>query len=212
MSQAAEIQEELMRTRKDKQNADAHARTNKRTPTEYGVGDQVWLYRNIVQQGTARKLTHLWHGPFTVTERVSEVTYRLEVQRGKDRIFPLVHISRLKPVISIWKRPSEVADNVTGIVDFDDALLPEDTEEPDEDENEYEVEEILDDRVMRRTRGGRVKREYLVKWTGYDEPTWEDEDNLSCGRLLYEYDRERSAKIKRVLDAPEDPSADDEAV
>jgi len=39
------------------------------------------------------------------------------------------------------------------------------------EEDEYEVEEILRERVIRR-RGG-PKKKYLVKWLGYAKPTWE---------------------------------------
>ncbi|GMF30951.1 unnamed protein product [Phytophthora fragariaefolia] len=34
-------------------------------------------------------------------------------------------------------------------------------------------------------------REFLLKWVGYDEPTWEPMTNLSCGGLLYDYLREK---------------------
>jgi len=41
-----------------------------------------------------------------------------------------------------------------------------------EGEKEWEVEEILD---SRRIRG---QLQYLVKWTGFADPTWEPEENL----------------------------------
>jgi len=41
-----------------------------------------------------------------------------------------------------------------------------------EGEEEWEVEEILD---SRRTRG---RLQYLVKWRGFTDPTWEPEGNL----------------------------------
>ena len=40
-------------------------------------------------------------------------------------------------------------------------------------EDEYYIEEILDSQIRRH------KLQYLVKWTGYDEPSWEPADNLS---------------------------------
>ena len=42
-----------------------------------------------------------------------------------------------------------------------------------ESEEEWEVEEILD---SRRTRG---RLQYLVKWRGFTDPTWEPEENLT---------------------------------
>ena len=41
-----------------------------------------------------------------------------------------------------------------------------------EGEEEWEVEEILNSRRMR----GRLQ--YLVKWRGFTDPTWEPEENL----------------------------------
>ncbi|GMF47851.1 unnamed protein product [Phytophthora fragariaefolia] len=68
--------------------------------------------------------------------------------------------------------------------DFDAALLPEDSWEPDSERNEYEVEKIMDLRWSKRTRTSRRTREYLVKWKGYDDPEWLPLSQLSCGALL----------------------------
>ncbi|OWY97106.1 reverse transcriptase [Phytophthora megakarya] len=35
-------------------------------------GSRVWLYLNRVREGYAKKLAHLWHGPFRVTEKIGE--------------------------------------------------------------------------------------------------------------------------------------------
>ena len=48
----------------------------------------------------------------------------------------------------------------------------------------YEVETILDSRVRRK------KLQYLVRWTGYDDTTWEPIENLdNCKDLLLEFHR-----------------------
>jgi hypothetical protein len=39
--------------------------------------------------------------------------------------------------------------------------------------NEYIVEKILDTRIHEH------RRQYLVKWSGYEEPTWQDESDLT---------------------------------
>ena len=69
----------------------------------------------------------------------------------------------------------------TDRVDFDEALLPEDSWEPQLAENEFEVDKVLDVRTGRKTRYGRVQREFLVEWKGYPESTWVDEVDLNCG-------------------------------
>ena len=49
------------------------------------------------------------------------------------------------------------------------------------------MEAILDDKKARVTAKGRYTRSFLVKWVGYEKPTWEKEKHLTCGRLLYRY-------------------------
>lgn len=39
------------------------------------------------------------------------------------------------------------------------------------EEDKYEIEEILRERVVQRCGG--PKKKYLVKWLGYTKPTWE---------------------------------------
>ncbi|ETI30341.1 hypothetical protein F443_22536 [Phytophthora nicotianae P1569] len=60
------------------------------------------------------------------------------------------------------------------------------------EEDEYEVERIADVRSSKNTRYGRTRREYLVFWKGYDEPSWVDEIDLNCGALLRDFDRGRT--------------------
>ncbi|GMG18160.1 unnamed protein product [Phytophthora fragariaefolia] len=108
--------------------------------------------------------------------------------------YPVVHVSRLKAVKEFGDRPKvrltrELTDEAR--LDFDEELLPEDSWEPDSLAGEYEVESILDDRRPMETSTRRSVREFLVKWVGYDEPTWEPMNNLSCGGLLYDYLREK---------------------
>ncbi|GMF34043.1 unnamed protein product [Phytophthora fragariaefolia] len=91
-------------------------------------------------------------------------------------------------------------------LDFDEELLPEDSWEPDSLAREYEVESILDDRRPMESSTRRSVREFLVKWVGYDEPTWEPMTNLSCGGLLYGYLREKrsSQRFQMIKVAGED--------
>jgi chromodomain-containing protein len=82
--------------------------------------------------------------------------------------------------VSLLKRYNESPD------DFNRPTPPppeiiEENEEP-----EYEVEEILDTKTVRR------KRFYLVKWVGYPlyDATWEPIENLTnAGELITEYNQ-----------------------
>ncbi|OWY93767.1 LOW QUALITY PROTEIN: reverse transcriptase [Phytophthora megakarya] len=54
---------------------------------------------------------------------------------------------------------------------------------------EYEVEEILDLRWIKRTRTSKRSREYLIKWKNYPDLEWIPLAQLNCGTLLYEFDQ-----------------------
>ncbi|ETI35523.1 hypothetical protein F443_18139, partial [Phytophthora nicotianae P1569] len=151
------------------------------------AGDQVWLYLDRVKEGYARKLAHMWHGPFRVVETVDQLQVRLETAGTKYRLFPIVHVSKLKLVKSYPERPTSTPTNrEADRVDFDEGLLPEDRERELE-KDEYEVKWIADVRSNEKTRYGRTRREYLVFWKGYAEPSWVDETDLNFGALLRDF-------------------------
>ena len=74
-------------------------------------------------------------------------------------------------------------------MDFDEALLPEDSFEGELGDDEFEVEKIVEVRSDRRTRFGRVHRQFKVYWIGYADPSWVDEADLDCGALLRNFER-----------------------
>ena len=58
-------------------------------------GDLVWLHSTVAGKGK-RKLHHQWTGPYKVTKKLSDVTYRIQhTQRRNQR--KVVHFDRLKP-------------------------------------------------------------------------------------------------------------------
>ncbi|GMF51216.1 unnamed protein product [Phytophthora fragariaefolia] len=157
-------------------------------PYEIEVGMQVWLYLDRVKEGYARKLAHMWHGPFRVAAVIDAHAVRLEIAGTEYRLFPIVHTSKLKPVRNFPDRPKvPLVVEDQDRFDFDEALLPEDSWDTSLAEGEYEVERITDMRSGRRTRYGLTMREFLVYWKGYQEPTWVDEADLNCGALLHDY-------------------------
>ncbi|POM79026.1 Reverse transcriptase [Phytophthora palmivora] len=185
--------------------ADRHNETVR--PHEIEVGTQVWLYLDRVKEGYARKLAHMWHGSFRVLELVDEHAARLEIAGTEYRLFPVVHVSKIKPVRQFPDRPQlRLATPDQDRYDVDEALLPEDSWVRDLDNDEYEVEKIVDMRSGRRTRYGRTLRELLVQWKGYDEPTWVDEADLNCGALPYDYLRDRTNRNRfEVMQSHEEP-------
>ena len=139
---------------------------------------QVWLYLDRVKEGYARKLAHLWHGPFRVRELVGDHAARLDISGTDYRIFPFVHLSKLRLVRQYPDRPDTVlVVDETDRVDFDKALLPEESWVVDLEDDEYEVEKILDRRIRRKIWYGRIQCEYLVQWKVY-------ETAVDCSRTL----------------------------
>ncbi|KAE8882926.1 hypothetical protein PF003_g33021 [Phytophthora fragariae] len=137
----------------------------------FAVGDAVWLYLARVQPGLTKKFAHLWHGPFRILETPDDFRCKLKIEGSGYKLYPWVHVSRLKPRALFPDRPTEEV-KVAEEDDFDAALLAEDVNSPGEAQSEYEVESIQDVRWVKRTRTSKRVREYLVKWKGYTETDW----------------------------------------
>ncbi|OWZ24107.1 hypothetical protein PHMEG_000907 [Phytophthora megakarya] len=83
------------------------------------------------QAGLTKKLAHRRHGPFSVKRKVDEYPYELELpDRNGYRFYPVVHVSRMKPVSEMNNRPTtrlvpEFAEESR--LHLDEKLLPEDS-------------------------------------------------------------------------------------
>ena len=65
------------------------------------------------------------------------------------------------------------------------------------EEEEYEVEKILDKRLMK------GKMEYLVKWIGWEEGTWEPAQNLDGSQNLIDLFEKDELENAKKVDSPE---------
>ena len=143
---------------------------NKEVEPQYHEGQLVWLYAplKLKKKGQNIKLKAKWHGPYEIIEIVRSNLVRLRTTTGK--IFEeLHHIERIKPFKG-YPRPTE--------------KLLESTSTQEIDQREWEVERIIG------SKGKRYDREYLVKWRGYKEPTWEPKDNLDNSQAaVYDYEK-----------------------
>ena len=126
-------------------------------------GDKVYLLRkNIKTARPSYKLDHRKLGPNEIAEVRGPVNYKLRLPKAMN-IHPVFHISLLKPAPSGAPR------------------APNTEIQPINPTAEYEVEQILDCKVVR----GRTK--YLVQWKGYpqSENSWEPKGNLrGCVNLV----------------------------
>ena len=89
--------------------------------------------------------------------------------------------------------------------DFDEALLPEDSWNCELEDDEFEAEKIVEVRSDRKTRFGRIHRQFKVYWKGYPDPSWVDEADLNCGAMLRDFERDRISQNKfRMMQSHEE--------
>ena len=118
-------------------------------------------------------------GPYTIIAEVSTTVYKLDLP-GNLRIHPVFHVSLLKHY-------QETPDN------FNRPTPPPAIIIPGIEEEEYEVESILDKKLVR------TKPHYLVKWKGYPlhDATWEPAEHLkNAERKVKEFELTRTSNLK----------------
>ena len=148
-----------------KQRQKAYA-DKKRRHVEFELGDKVLLntknINHLMPIGGTKNLLPKWIGPFSVSWKNPNATaYGLELPANMQRIHNVFHISLLKGHVPDGRTPPP----------------PPPIEE--EGEKYYQIERVLDHRVIKRGRG--TRREYLIRWEGYplEHDTWEPESNIA---------------------------------
>jgi hypothetical protein len=126
-------------------------------PPNFEVGDMVLVsMRDIRTKRPAKKLDWKFMGPYPILAKIGSHAYRLGLPSSA-KIHDVFNVSRLEP----WKS--------NGQVDEAPPPLIVDGEE------EHEIEDIVDERT--KGRGKSRRKEYLVRWKGYEgtleEATWE---------------------------------------
>jgi hypothetical protein len=101
-------------------------------------------------------------GKYEVLERVGTHTYKLKLPSTM-KIHLVFHVSLLEPASNNPLKGQQQPPPPPTIV---------------ENEEEYEVEEIFDSRLRNN------KLQYVVKWSGYHEPTWEPATFLQTAPLI----------------------------
>ena len=142
---------------------------------DFRVGDMVWLLRrHIKTTRPSSKLDYKRLGRFKILEKISSHAYKLELPPTM-KCHPVFHISLLEHSSS---------DPLPGQIE------PPSPPTIVEGEEYWDFQEILDS--CRRNK----KIQYLVKWLGYDHPTWEpyeifldnpdlDSESLDCVREFH---------------------------
>ncbi|XP_072169533.1 uncharacterized protein [Diadema setosum] len=95
---------------------DTYDRTAERANLE--VGQFEWYFNPARTKGLTPKLQRKWHGPFLITHKLSEVTFRIQKDRNGKKM--VVHADKLKPyhgeTIPSWLKPS--AGHTDGVEDL----------------------------------------------------------------------------------------------
>ena len=158
------------------QDAQAEAANQRLLPAPvYHVGDEVWLHRRFIRTTRpSSKLDYKKLGRFKILEKVSSHAYKLDLPPSM-KVHPVFHVSLLEPAFS---------DPLSGQKNPPPQPIIVDGEE------EWLVEKIVSYRI----RHGKLQ--YLVKWTGYNELTWEPADSFTNTNFIEQFH----------LDHPEAPA------
>ena len=76
------------------------------TDRNFAVGQKVWVYTPKTKKGLSKKLLHLWHGPFRLTEKKSFCHFMVR-NMSNNRVEFAVHVNRMKPFVDPDERPIE---------------------------------------------------------------------------------------------------------
>ena len=144
--------------------------------TPFQKGDKVWLEAtNLKIAYPSRKLAPKREGPFTISEVLGPLTYRLKLPH-QWKIHDVFHATLLTPAKETQAHgpnfPQPPPDLIAG-------------------EEEWEVEAIVGHRTRRK------KTEYLVHWKGYpaSERTWEPATGLGNAKeMLDEYKKKNKLR------------------
>ena len=163
----------------------------KRGDEEFQEGDFVMLnsdfvYDPIHTARQSRKLAQKALGPFKIEKKISRVAYKLFIPKDDNiKVHPVIHIANLKK----YEPTQEKFLNRTS---FEVPAPLKDSEK----ETVYKVDDILSVKTERK------KKYFLIKWAGYNDPTWEPETLLRQSTDFVPYLDEYILKLEQNKQQP----------
>jgi hypothetical protein len=156
-------------------------------PTEFEEGEEVLINNHSLEllrsiKGNGQKLLQKFDGPFEILEKLSPVTYRIDLPSTYG-IHPILNISHLE---RYNRSPEELGERPSYPVMRNIDKTPK----PD-----FEIESIVDERFRKPSGKSRRIHEYKVRWKGFDasEDRWKQTKDIFAPQLIKEWE-ERKAK------------------
>ena len=169
------------------------------------AGDQVWLFCIKTPKGASRKLWRKWIGPYYITQKGPNHTFKLRKCSDNVEVKSLIHANRLKRYFDPKDRPTNPP---IGMENRELALNPEEMPDELEENDANEVEnnddsnqdtQVDDDNAMEdldnpvqndkiikiiTCKKYQGKLCYKVKWEGRRECTWEFVETIPAELLM----------------------------
>eukprot|EP00105_Crassostrea_gigas_P036076 XP_019920224.1 PREDICTED: kinesin-related protein 4-like [Crassostrea gigas] len=177
-------------------------------PPEFSIRDKVWLRTKKKKIGLFPKLCDKWIGPFYNIADNNNNTYNLRWCEDNTELKSAAHADDLKPFhdpeICPTNRLDPLQEEDEEVSSSDDESTSSDNDQDvdnnsdaedegsDDDERRYNVEKIINDKIMR------GKRYFRIKWEGFSstDNSWEPEENIP-NALIQEYFRVKSERRRQ---------------
>lgn len=128
--------------------------THRQQAPQFKVGDKVMLSLENIKTDRPTKKLDAKYAKYTILKAIGSHSFRLDTPPGIHNVF----YSRLLKLAVTNPFPSQKQDDAQK----GPTLIG--------DQEEYEIEEILDEK---RARGRGQRLHYLIKWVSHNKPTWE---------------------------------------
>jgi hypothetical protein len=164
------------------------------------VGDVVLILKRYVKKGHVKKLTHLWRGPYIVTNKFpNQINYEVKLlKNGKGE--HVVHASNMKRFTQ--PHTTHLSQQLRSLQSTDEKVQEEQQVEeslievvdmPAEKSQvkEEDIEEVLDVRYVHRK--GKHSWDYLVKLKNQTDPkaVWLQRELLNCSEKIHKFEQKK---------------------